>query len=182
MSHTSSSAERADVYTRITAEIVAAIEAGAGNLRMPWHHDGAAITRPENFSSRKRYSGVNVLLLWAAATLHGYANGQWGTYRQWHAAGAQVRKGEHGTTVILWKETASRDDDHDDQPGKARVFARAFTLFNLAQVDGYAPGPVAARASRSRSATIMRTTMSRRTGSSCRRSRRSAAPNIMPVS
>jgi hypothetical protein len=31
---------RADVYSRITAEIVAAIQAGAGECRMPWHHDG----------------------------------------------------------------------------------------------------------------------------------------------
>ena len=27
--------DRADIYTRITAEIVAAIEAGAGDYRMP---------------------------------------------------------------------------------------------------------------------------------------------------
>jgi antirestriction protein ArdC len=31
---------RADVYARITGEIVAAIEAGAGKWKMPWHHDG----------------------------------------------------------------------------------------------------------------------------------------------
>jgi len=67
MSSTSHSAERADVYTRITAEIVAAIEAGAGEWRMPWHHDGTAVTRPENISSGKRYRGVNVLALWIAA-------------------------------------------------------------------------------------------------------------------
>ena len=36
MSRTPSSAARADVYSRITAEIVTAIEAGAGDWRMPW--------------------------------------------------------------------------------------------------------------------------------------------------
>jgi antirestriction protein ArdC len=90
MSHTSSSAERADVYTRITAEIVAAIEAGAGAWRMPWHHDGTAITRPQNISSGNRNRGVNVLALWIAAQAHGYADGLWGTYRQWLAIGAQA--------------------------------------------------------------------------------------------
>ncbi|MGZ8282293.1 MAG: ArdC-like ssDNA-binding domain-containing protein, partial [Allosphingosinicella sp.] len=39
---------RADIYTRITAEIIAAIEAGAGQWRMPWHHDGGSIARPTN--------------------------------------------------------------------------------------------------------------------------------------
>jgi antirestriction protein ArdC len=141
----STQTERADVYTRITAEIVAAIEAGAGDWRMPWHHDGAAVTRPENIASRKRYRGVNVLALWIAAQAYGYASGIWGTYRQWQAVGAQVRKGERGTTVVLWKQATSRaDDEHDDgEPGHGRIFARAFTAFNIAQVDGYEPEPVA---------------------------------------
>jgi antirestriction protein ArdC len=58
-------ASRADVCTRITAEITAAIEAGAGAgaWRMPWHHDGAAVTRPTNVESARRYRGVNTLAL-----------------------------------------------------------------------------------------------------------------------
>ena len=101
MSSKSHSAERTDVHTRITAEIVAAIEAGAGDWRMPWHHDGTAVTRPENISSGKRYRGVKVLALWIASQAHGYADGLWDTYRQWLAAGAQVRRSECGTTVVL---------------------------------------------------------------------------------
>ncbi len=141
MSRTSSSAERADVYTRITAEIVTAIEAGAGDLRRPWHHDGAAVTRPENVASGKRYRGANVLALWIAAHTHGYATSIWGTYRQWLAVGAQVRKGERGTTVVLWKQATSgaNDDEDDDEANHRRVFARAFTVFNVAQVDGHEP-------------------------------------------
>lgn len=142
----STQTERADVYCRITAEIVAAIEAGAGDWRMPWHHDGSAISRPQNVGSRRRYRGVNILALWIAAQAHSFASGIWGTYRQWQAVGAQVRKGERGTTVVLWKQAASStDDDHDGDEDAAhtRVFARAFTVFNLAQVEGYEPDPIA---------------------------------------
>jgi antirestriction protein ArdC len=133
--------ERADVYTRITDEIVAAIEAGAGDWRMPWHHDGAAVTRPQNVSSGRRYRGVNVLALWIAAEARSFASGLWGTYRQWQGVGAQVRKAERGTTVVLWKQATSRVDDESDDgdAGHGRIFARAFTVFNIAQVDGYAP-------------------------------------------
>jgi antirestriction protein ArdC len=144
MSHTSNSAERADVYTRITAEIVAAIEAGAGEWRMPWHHNGNATTRPQNISSGKRYRGVNVLALWIAAETRGYANGLWGTYRQWLAVGGHVRKGERGTTVVLWKQIGIDNDAEDADDGdRRRSFARAFTVFNVAQVDGYEPEPAA---------------------------------------
>jgi antirestriction protein ArdC len=133
---------RADVYRRITAEIVAAIEAGAGQWKMPWHHDGTAISRPTNISSGRRYRGVNVVALWITAYAAGYGTGIWGKYRQWRTAGAQVRRGERATTVVLWKEARSRDDDEsgdEEQPHRARMFARAFSVFNAAQVDGYEP-------------------------------------------
>ena len=96
--------DRADIYARITAEIVAAIEAGADDYCMPWHHDGAATARPVNVASGKTYRGVNVLALWVAAHSAGYPTGLWGTYRQWQDLGAQVRKGERSTTVVFWKQ------------------------------------------------------------------------------
>ena len=89
---------RADIYTRITAEIVAAIEAGAGTWKMPWHHDGSAISRPTNVGSARRYRGVNVIALWIAAQAAGYASGVWGTYRQWlsrRRPGSQRRTRHH---------------------------------------------------------------------------------------
>lgn len=82
------------------------------------------------------------MALWVAAMTSGYSDGLWGTYRQWQAAGAQVRKGERSTTVVLWKQIASREetkaeDDGKDDGGRARMVARAFSVFNLAQVEGY---------------------------------------------
>ena len=61
MSRSSSPSDRADVYTRITAEIIAAIEAGAGECRLPWHHDGTSTARPTNVTSAKRYRGINTV-------------------------------------------------------------------------------------------------------------------------
>ncbi|BCH19534.1 ArdC family protein [Mesorhizobium sp. L-2-11] len=133
---------RTDVYTRITSEIIAAIEAGAGEWRMPWHHDGSSIARPTNISSGKAYRGVNTLALWIAAQAHGFGSGTWGTYRQWQALDAQVRKGERATTVVLWKEFAAHGDDDavgDDEHPQRRLFARAFSVFNSSQVEGFTP-------------------------------------------
>jgi antirestriction protein ArdC len=134
-----------DIYERVTNQIIAAIEAGAGEYRMLWHHDGSAITTPVNVASRKSYRGVNILSLWAAAQASGYAVGIWGTYRQWHELGAQVRKGERGHLVVLWK-TTDRSSDTDRQDGDdnhhepaRRLFARGYIVFNAAQVDGYTP-------------------------------------------
>ena len=131
--------DRADVYSRITAAIIAAIEAGAGACRMPWHHDGAAVACPANVASARRYRGINVLALWAAAQAAGYPDGLWGTYRQWREAGGQVRGGERAITVVLWKEVRPGDAEDGTDEGRRRMFARAFAVFNLAQVEGYAP-------------------------------------------
>jgi antirestriction protein ArdC len=133
-----------DIYERVTNQIIAAIEAGAGEYRMPWHHDGSAITTPVNVASRKAYRGVNILSLWAAAQASGYPAGIWGTYRQWRELGAQVRRGERGHLVVFWKisdrnggDAQDGDEDHDE-PAR-RLFARGYTVFNAAQVDGYTP-------------------------------------------
>jgi antirestriction protein ArdC len=145
MSSRTQSGARADVYTRITAEIIAAIEQGAGEWRAPWFHDGTSVARPTNVASGKGYRGINTVALWLAAMAAGYGDGLWGTYRQWQDAGAQVRKGERSTTVVLWKQIASSepaDDDNDgDDGGHRRMFARAFSVFNVAQVDGYESPP-----------------------------------------
>lgn len=135
-----SSSQRASVYERITAEIIAAIERGAGEWRMPWHHDGAATHRPVNVVTAKPYRGMNILALWAAAEESRFPSGLWGTYRQWGELGAQVRKGERATLGVVWKTIdAAASDDEAEGDGKARIFARGFYLFNVAQVDGYAP-------------------------------------------
>lgn len=134
------SATRADVYSRVTAEIIAAIEGGAGPYRAPWFHNGTDIARPTNLTSGKRYRGINTLALWVAGLAGGYGEGLWGTYKQWQAAGAQVRKGERAATVVLWREIESSrqpGDDADDDGDHRRMFARAFSVFNVAQVDGY---------------------------------------------
>lgn len=135
--------DRTDVYARVTSAIVAAIEAGAGRYRFPWHHDGAATSRPANVVSRRPYRGGNTLALWAAAYGAGYGSSLWGTYRQWAELGAQVRRGECATCIVFWKtsRTAATEGEGDGEAkqGRRRLFARGYSVFNEQQVDGYAP-------------------------------------------
>jgi len=130
---------RADIYTRITSEIAAAIEVGAGDWHMPWHHDGGSIARPTNVVSGKPYRGVNTLALWIAAQARGYAIGTWGTYRQWQTFGGQVRKGERSTAIMFWKRIGGTEDEQDGEDGdnRLRFVGRGYSVFNRCQVDGY---------------------------------------------
>ena len=133
-----------DVYEQITHSIVTAIEQGAGRYQMPWH----TLSTPINAATQKPYRGVNVLNLWIASSRLGYSSSAWATYRQWSELGAQVRRSERSTTVIFWKffdrEAGESDAPSDPEAIEstnhhARCFARAYNLFNAAQVDGYQP-------------------------------------------
>jgi antirestriction protein ArdC len=129
---------RHDIYATVTAQLIVAIEAGAGSWRMPWHHAGAPVMRPTSVAGR-RYSGINRLVLWATADACGYASGTWATYQQWKTSGAQVRKGEIGAHVILWKKIERADAApvaSEDGEARTRFFARSFVVFNRDQVDG----------------------------------------------
>lgn len=135
-----------NVYTQITDTIIAAIEAGAGQWDMPWHRHGVTHARPMNALTGKRYRGVNVLALWAAAEARGFTTGLWGTYRQWQEKGAQVRKGEKSSLVVFFKELAV--DETNPETGETergrRLIAKASYVFNANQVDGFAlPEPAA---------------------------------------
>lgn len=128
--------ERASIYARITDQIIAAIERGAEAKRMPWHHDGSAIYRPTNVASKKAYRGINTLALWAAAEAKNYPSGLWGTFKQWVALDAQVRKGERASAVALWKQIEAPDAEGGE---RKRFFTRGYSVFNVSQVDGYEP-------------------------------------------
>jgi antirestriction protein ArdC len=144
MSTTEITAPKQDVYARVTAQIVNAIEEGVSNWRMPWHTSGKFAFSPINVTSKKPYRGINTVCLWAAAQAKGYERGEWGTYNQWQERGAQVRKSEKASLVVFWKfannPADSQDGEEHEQVRRSRLlFTRGYSVFNAAQVDGYTP-------------------------------------------
>ena len=133
--------DKRDVYARVTAQIINAIEQGVGTWRMPWHTSGRYAFSPINVASKKPYRGINTVCLWAAAQAKGYERGEWATYQQWQDKGAQVRKGEKATLVVFWKFA---NDSTETQEGETShssrlLFTRGYSVFNASQVDGYTP-------------------------------------------
>lgn len=124
---------KADVYERVTAQIIERLEAGVVPWHRPWR-DAAAL--PRSMATGKVYRGINVWILGAQFR----SSAWWGTYRQISTLGGQVRKGERGSTVMFWKPLAC---EHGDAAGKCaidgchgrRLIARAFTVFNAEQAD-----------------------------------------------
>ena len=94
---------------------------------------------PKNAATGRRYSGINVLILWGAVIASGYPGQSWLTFRQALSLGANVRRGEHGTTVVyadrfVPEDARKRAVDTGEEP-QAIPFLKRFTVFNLAQCE-----------------------------------------------
>lgn len=133
-----SSFNRGDLYTRVTNEIIKAIEAGVGEYRMPWHQNGGR-GLPKNAATKNFYHGINTLALWSASHLRGYTSPYWATYRQWNTLGAHVRKGEKASTIIFFKkrEPKAEEERADDETYQPRLVIQGSVVFNADQVDGW---------------------------------------------
>lgn len=137
---------KANIFERITNQIVQAIEAGAPEYSMPWHRSGKSLDCPTNAITGRAYRGLNVVTLWMDGQAAGFQNGQWATYRQWNEHGAQVRKGERGAPVFFWqrRDNGKTDQNDDDDRRRFGFVAKAFTVFNIDQVDGFVTDAVPA--------------------------------------
>jgi len=132
---------RRDLYREVTEKIVAAMEGGAGQFMMPWHGGIVPPLLPTNAATGKPYRGVNVVTLWAEATIKRYISGHWASYRQWQELGAQVRKGQRGTLIVFYKKLDPEPGllEGEENASPPRFVARPWHVFNAEQVDGWQP-------------------------------------------
>ncbi|MGO8756151.1 MAG: ArdC family protein [Gallionellaceae bacterium] len=133
---TDSSLNRGDLYTRVTNEIIKAIEAGVGDFHMPWHRS-AGQGMPRNAATKSFYQGINTIALWSTSTLRGYTSPYWATYRQWNNLGAHVRRGEKASTIIFFKKREPKEGEEGNEDTKPRLIIQGSVVFNADQVEGW---------------------------------------------
>jgi antirestriction protein ArdC len=132
------SSARADLYARVTGQIVAQLEAGVRPWLQPWQagHAAGEVSRPLRFNAMP-YRGINVVLLWLAAMQHRFTCPLWMTYRQAAELGAQVRRGEKGSLVVYANRFTRRETDVNGEEQEYEVpFLKSYSVFNAEQIDG----------------------------------------------
>jgi antirestriction protein ArdC len=128
-------ATQTEIRQDITSKIVEALKAGTPPWRQPWRGDGNTGS-PTNAMTGRGYRGVNILLLELATLNRSFRSKWWGSYRQWHRCGGQVRRGEHGTRIVFWKPVVRISDQDGEENQKAFPVLRTWTVFNAEQVKG----------------------------------------------
>lgn len=142
MAHASSRSggDRTCLYQDITARIIAELEAGRVPWVQPWSSANAPLDMPHNALTRRRYSGINIVILWSAVVERGFSRQAWLTFRQALELGGNVRKGERGTTVVYAdrftpEEERRRAEAESREPGQI-PFLKRFTVFSVDQCEG----------------------------------------------
>ena len=138
----------------IADKLIEQLKQGTAPWQKPWAAASPSTFLPMNPTTGKRYKGINAIQLLS----ENYSDTRWLTYRQAQEAGAQVRKGEKGTSIQYWKftETQRQADDlgapiigeggrpvtEEVRLERPRVFFA--TVFNAEQIEGIAPREVRA--------------------------------------
>ncbi|MGB6176123.1 MAG: zincin-like metallopeptidase domain-containing protein, partial [Methylocella sp.] len=90
--------------------------------------------------SLRRGQPTLLQILWGSVIEHGFPVQGWLTFRQALGLGGNVRKGEHGTTVVYADRFIPDDEkkraQETGEEAQAIPFLKRFTVFNLAQCEG----------------------------------------------
>ncbi len=112
-----------DIYAEITNRIIAQMENGIIPWQKPWvSNNGRAVSH----STGKPYSLLNQMLLGRG--------GEYITFKQCHAEGGKVRKGEKAHMVVFWKWITIEDEDTHEE--KEVPFLRYYNVFHIDQCEG----------------------------------------------
>ena len=138
--------EKRDVRQEVTDRIIIAVEENTAPWQRPY--DGGPRSGPINAVTGKEYNGGNRMLL---ATVAPTGDPRWVTYKQAAEQDWQVKKGEHGIPIEVWKsyekgierpggENPKFEGKEIAVSGKeVRRFAKYYTVFHASQIDGIPP-------------------------------------------
>ena len=116
----------------VVNDLIKSIEEGVLPWKLPWA-SASSSGLPINISTKRPYSGSNVLLLWVAQASSGYESSLWLGFDQAKKLGGYVRKGEHGHRVLVYR-AGTRENDQGEE--EAYRYLDAKPVFNLDQIDG----------------------------------------------
>jgi antirestriction protein ArdC len=129
-------ASRPSIYQTVTNRIISSLKAGVIPWEKPWkspRYTGGPF--PRNFYTGKSYRGINVLLLWSSE----YSSPFWLTFKQVQALKGNVRKGEHGTPIVFYKQLpgyAKNNEEGTCEDERVPFVLCHYTVFNVEQCDG----------------------------------------------
>ena len=119
--------------TEVVEKLIQQIEAGCAPWKLPWD-SSASSGLPTNPSTKRKYSGSNILTLWATQTIESYPTSLWVGFEQAKKIGGHVRVGERCTYIIQYSQ-----GERENDAGEIETYRYLSTkrVFNIAQCNGF---------------------------------------------
>lgn len=121
----------------ITAQIIAAIEAGTP----PWRKGWSSPELPRNAKTGQAYRGINFLILQSLCQDQ-YTDPRWLTFKQAESMNVKIKRGSKGCRIVKMVEVdrnrAEKLQDGEvlaEEKGKALVM-KSYVVFNAEQIEG----------------------------------------------
>lgn len=125
-----------DMYQEITDQIIELLESvDVKDFQSPFKN--LACGMPKNIVTGKQYNGFNILALMLSRQNQRFTSGVWGTFLQWKSVGATIRKGQKGTSIVMFNRKVDTDKATGEKVEK--TYCGRCSVFNLSQVEGYIP-------------------------------------------
>lgn len=131
-----------EILKRIADKLIEQIESFDGEWKKPFFSANGGF--PTNIVSKKKYNGVNAIILWLSADHQCFTSSVWGTFDQWKSKGKSIKKGEKGTSIIFFKP-CKYDKEVKDENGVVSLeqvetlVMRHYVVFNACQMAEYQP-------------------------------------------
>ncbi len=116
-----------EIYQTVTDKILKQLNQGKIPWRKPWTASGMV---PQNFLTKRQYSGVNQILL----SMTEFSSPYWLTFNQIRDLGGAVLKGAKSEIIVFWKILEIKDSE-TGKNGKI-PFLKYFNVFNVEQTSG----------------------------------------------
>ena len=118
---------QAEIYQTVTDKILHQLNQGKIPWRKPWAASGLV---PQNFLTKRHYSGVNQILL----SMTEFSSPYWLTFNQIRELGGSVLKGAKSEIIVFWKILEIKDSE--TQKNEKIPFLKYFNVFNMEQTTG----------------------------------------------
>ena len=135
--------KRESLFNNVTLKIIDALKQGVKPWQKTWTTEGCG-GFPQNAITSRKYSGINVFLLWLEAYYHDYRSNRWLTFKQAIDAGGKVKKGEKSSLVVMCKPFKAAKlsdkgepiiDTEGNEVFEDKLYITGFHVFNIDQCD-----------------------------------------------
>lgn len=127
---------RRDVHQLVTDTIIQQLESGTIPWNKPWAGGNNALPGlPANFTTGKKYRGINIVLLWCSSIQNSYNSAEWASFKQWQEKKESIRKGEKGSLIVYY-DTIEKEVEGEVQK---IPFLKTSFVFNRCQLVSYTP-------------------------------------------